>query len=262
MIYRLQKAEGAAAFRRAAPLFDGWQETAVWSALQQEMGCIWTLSDPPRAALCESADFLFLAGGAQEAETERLLRAWQQERAGQFAILVPRDPACGLLIESIFGAAAKPEKRFAFHKGGESFDRTALEQLAAKRPADVQLRSFDGALYAEAIKADWSRDFVSQFRDAEDYLKRGIGVAALRGGRLVGGASSYTVYRGGIEVQIETHIDHRRQGIAAACGAQLILNCMDRGLYPSWDAANEVSAHLARKLGYRDAGSYACWELY
>ena len=262
MTYRLIKAEGAGALRRAAPLFDGWQETAVWSALQQEMGCVWTLSDLPRAALCESADFLFLAGEAQEAETEQILRVWQQERAGKFAILIPRDPVCAALIESIFGAAAKPEKRFAFQKGGESFDRIALEQLAAKRPADVQLRPFDRELYAAALQADWSRDFVSQFRDAEDYLKRGIGVVALRGGRMVGGASSYTVYRGGIEVQIETHSDHRRQGIAAACGAQLILNCMDRGLYPSWDAANEVSAHLARKLGYRDAGPYACWELY
>ena len=262
MIYRLQKAEGAAALRRAAPLFDGWQETAVWSALQQEMGCIWTLSDTPRAALCENADFLFLAGSAQEAETEQLLRAWQQERAGRFVILVPREPSCGPLIEQIFGADAQAETRFAFHKGGECFDLCTLRQLTEKRPADVQLKSFDRELYAVSLQSEWSRDFVSQFRNADDYLRRGIGVAALRGKELVGGASSYTVYRGGIEVQIETRSDLRRQGIAAACGAQLILNCLKRGLYPSWDAANEESARLARKLGYRDAGPYACWELY
>jgi len=223
---------------------------------------VWTLSDTPQAALCESADFLFLAGEAQEKETERILRSWRGERAGQFVILVPRDPACGSLIEEIFGPAAKAEKRFAFQKGGENFDRAHLKRLAENHPANVQLRPFDRELYRMAQQADWSRDFVSQFRGEDDYLKRGIGVAALRGGELVGGASSYTVYRGGIEVQIETRSDLRRQGIAGACGAQLILNCMERGLYPSWDAANEESARLARRLGYRDAGPYACWELY
>ena len=52
-------------------------------------------------------------------------------------------------------------------------------------------------------------------------------------------ASSYTVYRGGIEIEIDTHPDHRRRGLARACGAALMLECLKRGLY-SWDAQNPV----------------------
>ena len=38
---------------------------------------------------------------------------------------------------------------------------------------------------------------------------------------------------------------------APACGAALVLTCLARGLYPSWDAANRESVALAEKLGYR-----------
>ena len=32
--------------------------------------------------------------------------------------------------------------------------------------------------------------------------------------------------------------------------AALILQCLEEGLYPSWDAQNMISVHLAEKLGY------------
>lgn len=87
-------------------------------------------------------------------------------------------------------------------------------------------------------------------------MARGLGVAALRDGELVGGASSYVCFSGGIEMQVETRKDMRRRGVALACCARLILTCLDRGLYPSWDAANLESVALALRLGYRLAGPY------
>ena len=66
----------------------------------------------------------------------------------------------------------------------------------------------------------------------------------------MGGASSYTSYREGIEIQIDTKEEYRRRGLAYASGAKLILECLDRGLYPSWDAENWGSVKLAEKLGY------------
>ena len=75
-------------------------------------------------------------------------------------------------------------------------------------------------------------------------------------GAPVAGAGSYCVYDGGIEIEIDTREDHRRRGLASACGARLILECLDRGLYPSWDAHDLRSVSLAEKLGYRSAGPY------
>ena len=84
---------------------------------------------------------------------------------------------------------------------------------------------------------------------------------ALRGAEIVAGASGYSVYDGGIEIEIDTREDCRRQGLATACAARLILECLRRGLYPSWDAAHLHSLRLAEKLGYRFARAYACYEL-
>jgi len=242
----------------AAALFEGWQETLIWSALEGAMGCIWALSDKPKAALCETGDFLFLAGSPDELETRLLLECWQREKGG-FEILVPRDASCGTLIESIFGQAAKKGKRCAFHKGGEHFDRALLRAMAEAAPAEVSIVPFDRTLYHQALQAEWSRDFVSQFRNADDYLTRGLGFAAVCDGELVGGASSYTCYSKGIEIQVETRSDWQRRGIASACCAALILTCLERGLYPSWDAVNPASAALAKKLGYCEAGLYPVW---
>ena len=75
----------------------------------------------------------------------------------------------------------------------------------------------------------------------------------------VAGAGSYCVYRGGIEIEIDTRADHRRKGLAAACGARLILECLDRGLYPSWDAIDLRSAVLAEKLGYHRGEAYVTY---
>lgn len=78
---------------------------------------------------------------------------------------------------------------------------------------------------------------------------------------IVAGASSYTRYKEGIEIQIDTKRDHRRKGLALVCAAKLILECMDRKWYPSWDAHNLGSLALEKKLGYRYDKEYDVYEL-
>lgn len=197
------------------------------------MGGVWMLEDTPGGALAECGDFLFLE--ARDSQTARnLLMAWKREHAGRYAILVARDSALSALVPEVFAGDAALTRRYAFHKGGEAFDRERLACFAACAPADVELRPFDREVCRLAMQAPWSRSFCEQFRDEDDFLARGLGVAALRDGELVGGASSYVCFSGGIELQVETRKDMRRRGVALACCARLILTCLDRGLYPSW----------------------------
>lgn len=110
-------------------------------------------------------------------------------------------------------------------------------------------------------KQDWSGDLVAQYTDFEQYQRIGLGVVALKDGQPVAGASSYSSYRGGIEIEIDTKEEYRRQGLASACGAKLILECKKRGLYPSWDTQNLWSVALAKKLGYRFDYEYTAYEI-
>ena len=89
-----------------------------------------------------------------------------------------------------------------------------------------------------------------------------MGFAAMLGDIMAAGASTYSYYTGGIEVQIDTDSGFQQMGLAQCCGARLILDCMRRGLYPSWDAHNLKSLALAEKFGYEPAGEYIAYEYW
>jgi len=44
--------------------------------------------------------------------------------------------------------------------------------------------------------------------------------------------------------------------LATVVSAALILDCLENGKYPNWDAANTTSAKLAEKLGYEFDKAY------
>ena len=63
-------------------------------------------------------------------------------------------------------------------------------------------------------------------------------------------------WRGKAEIEVETSPYYRRCGLATVVSAALVLECLERGLEPCWDAANPASAGLARKLGLESVGCY------
>lgn len=238
----------------AAPLFEGWEETLILSALTGTMGSVYADSDEtvPTSAVCLLGDFAFYAGEP----SEKLLR-FSPEGRPRFCILTPQNGRWEALIEKVYGSDCRRVIRYAFRRSETRFDRERLSALAAAVAPGYGMHLMNGPeWYCRCKENDWSRDFVSQFRDEADYLARGLGVAILHDGRLVGGASSYSVFPGGIEIEIDVEETHRRKGLATACAATLILEALRRGLYPSWDAANDISVRLARKLGYGPEREY------
>lgn len=231
-----------------SPLFDGWEETMVWSCLQGVMGR-GEVNAGRSAGMIVIRDFTFLAG---RPDATLLSRA-------PGPILVPRTADWDPLIETFFGPRAVRELRYATKKEPGVLDRRHLERLAAALPAGYALRPMDEAMVPVLRSEEWSKDLCSAFDDPGESCRRGLGVAALWEGVPVAGAGSYSVYRGGIEIEIDTRPDHRRRGLASACGARLLLECLDRGLYPSWDAIDLRSLSLAEKLGYHRAGAYVTY---
>ena len=83
----------------------------------------------------------------------------------------------------------------------------------------------------------------------------------LKDGRIVSGASSYTRYKEGIEIEVDTVKEERRKHLALVVCSALIVRCLEEGLYPSWDAQNMDSVHLAEKLGYEFDHEYIAYEV-
>lgn len=225
---------------KIAPFFEGWEETLIWSCLQGCMGYAATDDDEkPSSALITVGDFCFLAGTPSQTLVARATAP----------IIIPQNEDWNKAIEFVWEGQVDKRLRYAMKKEPNGFDIAKLTEYTNSLPTYV-LKLFDEELYEKSLREEWSKDLCSQFIDCNDYKKRGIGVGAIYGGNLVSGASSYTVYNGGIEIEIDTKPEFRGKGLAAACGAKLILECLKRGLYPSWDAHDLRSVALAEKLGY------------
>ena len=239
----------------AAALLTGWEQPMVWSYLSGRMGKGYAdhAAAPRSVAVCVG-DFTFLAG-----EENVALAACLPLQQRAFTIVVPRTPAWALCVET-HCPRSKPVTRYAFAKHN-SFDAARLRRFAACLPQGYLLGRMEEADYYAARQREWSRDLVSGYPDAAAYAAHGAGYAVWHGGALVCGASSYADWPGGIEIEIDCHPAHRRRGLARACAAALVLDCLARGLHPSWDAANAVSAHLAQTLGYTPADSYTAYEI-
>lgn len=244
---------------RIADLFAGWEETLIWSCLQDCMGRAFADSvENPRSAQILVGDFCFFAGRPSES----LVRNKPDDRESNFVIMVPSSEEWAHVIEEVYQGCSKKIKRYAIKKEPDVFDKDKLENIVKNCPKGFSLRRIDEEVYRQAMENPWSADLCSQFKDYEDYRERGLGTAAFDGHILAAGASSYTVYRGGIEIEVDTRRDYRRKGLALCCAAQLILDCLEWGLYPSWDAHNPASVALSEKLGYHFEKEYTAYEVY
>lgn len=241
------------------PLFSGTEETMIRSCLEGSMGDAWA-DDPvrPRAALVLTADFGFLAGDPGSPWVRRLGALSAHFR--DFTILVPCGEGWDRVIEETWPGRWRRITRYAIRKEPGIFRRERLEALADP-PAGFRVEPIGESLYHRLLETDWGRDLCRNLSPWPVYREKGLGFAALWKGEPVSGASSYTVYRGGIEIEVDTRPDFRRRGLARACSARLILACLDRGLYPSWDAANPGSVALAEQLGYRFSHGYPAYEV-
>lgn len=253
------------------PLTAHLTDTMILSCLQGCMGEAYA-DDPkhPRSARLDVADFSFLCG-QPDAELTSLKPAGQlvdgKIRDRDFMIMIPEHEGWADLIENCFGQNCKRVSRYAFHHSSEGFDRKKLRRASTSLDDSYEIRRIDREIYGQSLSVSWNQkkwasDWCGQFGSYENYRDHGLGMAVLHEGELVAGASSYAYCRGGIEIQIDTREDYRRRGLACACASALILECLDRGIYPGWDAQNPFSAGLARKLGYRDAGEYAAYEVW
>ncbi len=241
-----------------APLFSGWNETMIWSCLSGTMGAAYADSlNSPKSAQISVGDFCPFAGKAND----ELAAHKPGNLRSNYAILVPQSREWELALERVWGSAVKRHIRYATKKDPSVFDKTRLKAIAASLPPEYELRAVDRALYAQILALEWAKDLCVNYASFGQYAAIGIGVAVLKSGEIVSGASSYTSYPGGIEIEVDTREDERQKGLASACCARLILNCLERGLYPSWDAHNTESLALSKKLGYVFDREYVSYEI-
>lgn len=240
-------------------LFAQWEETLIWSCLQGTMGKIYADDlNNPTAAMAIIGDFTFFA----EKPNIEIVSYKPDWCTQNFMIMVPQNENWQNTITHFYGEKAKIVSRYATKKEPDIFDKEKLQKAIASLPEQYHLSMIDERLFQMCKAETWSADLVSLFSDYENYRNLGIGAVICKDNIIVSGASSYSRYQEGIEIEIDTKEEYRRKGLAYICGAKLILECLERNLYPSWDAHNKGSVALAEKLGYHYSHTYTAIEIW
>ncbi len=238
--------------KKLVPMFENIDSTIVLSYLQGHMGTAWVDDlENPMVAQITVGIFVFYAGDSSTKEAEELLY-----NLPEFTLAIVDSDEWKDRIETVHNGAIEKFQRYSFEKNPEHLDRLHILNLMSSLPEGYEIRKVDNNISITPSFNELSEDFVSQFKSIDDFIKRGVGYAILHDGEVVAAATSFSVYDDGIDIEIATHPEYRRKGLATTVGSALILDCLDSGKYPSWDGANSESVELAKKLGYEFKESY------
>ncbi|MBK5447313.1 GNAT family N-acetyltransferase [Bacillus sp. TH22] len=227
-------------------MFEDFNNVVLLSYLQGHMGTAWVNDlENPTVAQITVGIFTFYVGDPNAKETEELLRNIPER-----ILVIVNSDEWKKRLEAFSERKIDKFLRYKFKRNPEVFNGSKLKSFITALPKGYELRKIDEHIVNNPTLHKVSEDFTSQFRSIDDYIDRGIGYSILYDGEVVCGASSYSIYDGGIEIELATDPNHRRKGLATVVSAALILNCLEQGKYPNWDAANSTSAKLAEKLGY------------
>lgn len=251
-MYQLNKQE----MSKIAPLFHHSSHAMVLSCLQGYMGKAWTdNSNDPKSAQIVVGDFCFFAGQPDKELVENM----KIDSPSGFLLIIPENKNWEELIEQTYDNNYERFYRYSIKKEPAVFDKSKLSDYICKLPEGYSLHAVDKNIYTRLLQIDQLKDLCSVFEDYSSYEKHGFGFVIMNGETIVSGASSYTVYDKGIEIEVDTLPEYRRKGLALICASRIILECLERGLYPGWDAMNLESVALSQKLGYHFDKEYAAY---
>jgi hypothetical protein len=148
-------------------------------------------------------------------------------------------------------------ERHAF--SSENLDLAKLQELSTQLPEGFQIKKIDTVL-AKSFLEDKANAFAGYhgvtFDSPDDFVARGFGYCVCEGETIACVASTFAISKTNIEIQIDTKPDYRGKGLATVAAAHLMIHSLKNNLAPGWDAATEISAKMAQKLGYTPQGKY------
>lgn len=243
------------------PLCEGQHDTEIWSCIEGNMGRAWVdRKDKPSIAMIVVADFCYLLGCTDDVSNRVAIKELLQQFKRQ--IIVSYSNYGVSVIEEYFPNNHKKFSRYAIKKEPGVFQRDKLKNFIKAVEPKFHIEKIDKSNYNMVLKDDFMADCCSFYSSLEEFSKNGIGYIIMHNGEIISGASSYSYCKGTIDITIGTKEEYRQRGLALACASKVILDCLDKNIYPVWDASNLESVALAEKLGYHLEKEYQAYSIY
>lgn len=123
--------------------------------------------------------------------------------------MVPRNEDWKDAIIQVYKDRSRAVSRYAIKIDPKSFDISKLDKAVSFLPIEYELRMIDEQLYQVCKAEARSVDLVANIRNYNEYHKLGLGAVILKDNVIVSNASSYSRYREGIEIEIDTRKGNR-----------------------------------------------------
>ncbi|MDQ2085366.1 GNAT family N-acetyltransferase [Herbivorax sp. ANBcel31] len=229
---------------------DVYEFPMINSVLEGYMGNAWSDSiDNPSVCQLSLSGYTIFAGDSKCPTALGLVKSLTNP-----VTVLPSSPYWSELIKVQYDSKISIITRHDFTPDNLNYEH--VKGFLSKLPEGFQVKPMNVEIAKKLQKEEWSEDFIKNFKSPEDFCKRGVGYCIIHNGNIVSGASSCSIFAGGIEIEIDTNTAFRGKGLATTAAAALILYCLDNNIYPSWDSSNPVSIGLALKFGYRIKKTY------
>lgn len=239
------------------PMFEYTEDTVVKSFFDGILGNAYCDNlDCPSSAVITAGDFFFVAGNP--AFSSEVMKLAKDKKMATF---IP-DSA------DWFEPLNSQEKKLLFLERYQTklpedgFDIDNLEKIKSKISQfnNLKLEPINENYYYKALEEDWSKDFVGNLKNYDDFSRHGFGYVITKNGEIIAGTSTFSYYNGGVEIEVSTREDYRGKGLAQISSAAFMLECLKRSLIPNWDARNKASLAISKHMGFELKNKYIAFE--
>lgn len=205
--------------------------------------------ESPAVVLLRYGTFGILAGDASHPAAGALLQSIKLPCAIQ-----PSPDGWMNLLQTKYSGHIKRIERFSFSH--QQINLSGLKEIIANHPLGNAVQQIDITLAGDMENQDWNKYHLLNYNSPEDFVQHGFAYGITINGVVASACSAALRCARGIELNIITLPEFRNKGLASVVAAYTIIKAMEQNLIPHWDAANERSAKLAMRLGYKPVDSY------
>lgn len=228
-------------------LYDSLTDSGTLSCFEGLMGAAYADDESnPQCCGIHLGEYLYIGGRCESTDFLKELFEYSIEND---ITIVTLNEDIQALAKNLYGDNCEFTTRYQMDSNINA-DKNHLLNNIKNLPKEYDLVKIDKNIYNQCLKNDWSEYFCRNFKNYDDFSQNAFGYAILKNGNIVSGTSSYSYYSKGYEIIIATSPDYRRQGLALISASAFILDCLNEGKIPHWDAANTRSLALSQKLGY------------
>ena len=226
----------------------------VLYGLKSQIGTVYRNSDMT-TIFYDIGNFLYLAGELDSRFWEDFVRQYGLD----YKIIISEDTKWQDFLRRQVGLISFT--RYSF-KDKANFQVEFLNDLVSQLEKGYNIVPIDNHIYDCFSEEEWSQDLQGDFESYQNFtLKGGFGFVIVKNKELIAGISSGLVYQGAVEVEVATRPNEQGNGFAKKLGAAMILESLNRDMFPLWDAHNEASKKVAEFLGYELVEPYEAFEL-